>query len=960
LAFDPFANAAHRPDWDFRVLGTVEAYVGHRRIRLTGATRSLLAVLLTDPGKVISFGRISAGIWDQYESRSARKAVQSYVVRLRTAMAAAHHDAAAAVATKTAGYLLDVPTDTVDAVRFERLLRQARREWETGECPPAHRNLSAALALWRGEPFEDCPELPAVAAPRARLTELRVDAVELRVDVDLALGSDAGLVAELVELVARHPHRERFWSQLIVALYRAGRQSEALGAYRRARRVLVEQVGVEPGPELRRLEHAVLTQDPALYRMDPSRRGRTGAPVPRHLPSHTSRVIGRVTELAQLNELLETVGPASADGVITAIDGGAGVGKTTLAVHWARQLAPRYPDGQLYLNLRGFDPAGNPMLATDAVRHLLDAFEIPSERIPSNLDAMAALYRTVVADRRVLVLLDNARDADQVRPLLPAGRHSLTIVTSRNRLGSLVTKEGAHVVTLNPFTWAEAIALLSQRVGADRLAAEPDAGSDLIERCARLPLALGIVATRAATNPRFRLQDLANELRNERTRLDALDTDEPSTSVRSVFSWSYQSLSQPAARMFRLLAVHPGPDIALPATASLAGVSLPDARRAVGELTRAHLLEEHTARRFAFHDLLRVYAMDQTLRLDSETHRHDALRRLLDHYLHSAHAADQHLNPVRDPIGLPAPATRIAPETFTDYAQALAWYDIERPVLLSLVGAAAQHRFDRHAWQLPWTITTFLDRRSHWHNLAAAAETALAAAGRLASGAGQARAHGLLGRAHAWLGTPELAHSHFHQALRLFEETGDVANLALTHRAVAWVCERQERQAQALEHAQQALNLYRAGNRRDGIARALNSVGWYHTLLGQPERALDLCQEALALHKELDDPDGAAHTWDSIGYAYHQLGRHAEARTAYLHSIRLFATLGDSYYQAAVLVRLGDTQRSAGDHPAAAATWQKALDILTELHHPDADSVHTKLLELARHQSAIAQKELEI
>ncbi|MFL6143534.1 MAG: AfsR/SARP family transcriptional regulator [Labedaea sp.] len=953
MASDLGANAvAPRPDWDFRVLGAVEAYVRHQRITLTGATRSLLAVLLTDPGRLISLERISAGIWDQYETRSARKAVQSYVVRLRTAMAVAHPDAAAAVATRTTGYLLNVSPETVDAVRFERLLGQARRGSEDGEWSSARRDLSAALALWRGEPFEDCPDLPAIAGPRSRLAELRVDAVELRVDVDLALGSDAGLVAELVELVARHPHRERFWSQLIVALFRAGRQSDALRAYRRARQVLVEQVGVEPGPELRQLEHAVLTQDPALYGMALYRRGRASAAVPRNLPSHTSRVIGRGAELAQLVVLLETVGPASADGVIIAIDGGAGVGKTTLAVHWARQLTARYPDGQLYVNLRGFDPAGNPMLPTDAVLQVLDAFEIPSERIPSNLDTMAALYRTVVADRRVLVLLDNARDADHVRPLLPAGQHSLTIVTSRNRLDSLVTKEGAYVVTLNPFTQAEAIALLSQHVGPGRLAAEPDAVPNLIERCARLPLALGIVATRAATNPRFRLQDLANELRDERTRLDALDTDEPVTSVRSVFSWSYQSLSQTAARMFRLLALHPGPDIALPATASLAGVPRPDARRSVVELTRAHLLEEHTAGRFAFHDLLRVYATDQTLRLDADEHRHEALRRLLDHYLHSAHAADQHFNPIRDPIDLPGPATDTAPETFTDYTQALAWYDSERLVLLSLVGTAAQHGFDRHAWQLPWTLTTFLDRRSHWHNLAAIAETALAAARRLSSDTGQARAHGLLGRAHAWLGAPELAHQHFHEALRLFGETGDMANLALTHRAVAWVCETQERYAQALEHAEQALNLYRASNRRDGIARALNSVGWYHTLLGQPEQALTFCQEALALHKELNDPDGAAHTWDSIGYAHHRLGQHDQASTAYLHAIRLFATLGDRYYQAAVLVRLGDTQNTTGNHPAAAACWQQALDILTELHHPDAVTVHTKLVELARRTSS--------
>jgi DNA-binding SARP family transcriptional activator/tetratricopeptide (TPR) repeat protein len=907
LASDMSTSVTRRLDWDFRVLGMIEAYAGSRRIALTGVTRSLLAILLTDPGKAISLERISAGMWDQHEPRSARKAVQSYVVRLRAAMAAAHPAAAMAVKTRTGGYLLDVPSDTVDAVRFERLIHEARREWRAGAFPLARQKLSVALVLWRGEPFEDCFDLPAVQASRARLSELHLYAVELRADVNLALGSGSELVAELAELMARHPYREHIWSQLILALYRAGRQSDALNAYRRARHVLVEQAGVEPGPELRQLEHAVLAQDPTLYRTDLPPQRYPDTPVPRQLPPHISGVIGRVEEVAQLNDVLGTAGPANADGVIVAIDGGAGVGKTTLAVHWARQLATRYPDGQLYVNLRGFDPSGNPMSPADVVRSFLNAFQIPTKRIPVNPDAMAALYRSVVADRRIMVLLDNARDADQVRPLLPTGPDSLTIITSRNRLSSLVTKDGAHVVTLNPFTQTDATALLTHRIGPDRLAAEPDTAPDLIERCARLPLALAIVATRAATNPQFRLRDLANELRDEHTLLDALDTDEPTASVRSVFSWSYQSLSRPSARLFRLLALHPGPDIALPATASLAAVPSPDARRALGELAQAHLLEEHVPGRFAFHDLLRVYAIDQTLRLNSDQDRQDALRRLLDHYLHSAHSADQHLNPIRDPIDLPASEPGTTPETFTDYVQALAWYDIERPSLLALVTTAARHGFDQHAWQLPWTLTTFLDRRSQWNNLADAAKTALAAARRLTSKTGQARAHGLLGRAHAWLDATELAHDHFHQALRLFEETGDIANLALTHRAVASVYERQDRQPQALEHARHALNLYRASNRKDGTARALNSVGWYHTLLGQPEQALAFCHQVLTLHQELHDLDGAAHTWDSIGYAHHQLGHHDQARTAYLHAIRLFATLGDSYYQAHVLVRLVDT-----------------------------------------------------
>jgi len=686
----------------------------------------------------------------------------------------------------------------------------------------------------------------------------------------------------------------------------------------------------------------VLRADPTLETVRSSgARTLAAVPAPAQLPAAVANFTGRDEYLKQLDALVTDPRTVNAV-VVTAIGGTAGVGKTALAVHWAHRVADRFGDGQLYVNLRGFDPSGSAMEPAEAIRAFLDALTVPPERIPAGPAAQAGLYRSLLAGKRMLIVLDNARDAEQVRPLLPGSPGCLVVVTSRAQLAGLVATDGAHPLTLDLLTPAEAHDLLAHRLGADRLAAEPDAVGEIITGCAGLPLALTIVAARAVYSP-FGLTTIAAELRDAQGGLDPFDSGDPATDVRAVFSWSYRTLSDDAARLFRLLGVHPGPDVSTPAAASLAGTSPDQIRPLLAELTRTHLIREHRPGRYGFHDLLRAYATEQTHRHDTDGERHAATHRLLDHYLHTAYTADRLLHPVRDPITPVPPQPGVSPETPADHRQALAWFTTEHPVLLAAVDHAANTGFDTHTWQLAWTLANFLDRRGYWPDQAATLHAAVAAARRLADPAAQARGHRDLAYAYLRLGRYDDAHTELRCALDLYDQTGDQVGQARTHLIVALLRGRQGRHAEALHHARQALDLSRAAGHRAGQARALNDVGWAHAQLGDHQQALTACQQALPLHQELGNRAGQAATWDSLGYAHHHLGHHTQAITSYQHALDLLRDLGERYNEADTLTHLGDTYRAAGDPDAARDAWQQALTILDELHHPDADQVRTKL-----------------
>jgi tetratricopeptide (TPR) repeat protein len=670
------------------------------------------------------------------------------------------------------------------------------------------------------------------------------------------------------------------------------------------------------------------------------------APVPAQLPAQVVGFVGRGAELTRLDALLPGDGWAGAAVVISAVSGMAGVGKTALALHWAHRVAPRFPDGQLYVNLRGFGPDERTAAPADVLRSLLGALGVAPDRLPHDLDGRASLFRTLLAGKQILLVLDNARDSDQVRPLLPGTATALTVVTSRNPLTGLVVEVGAHPLTLDVLPTVDARELLVRRLGSDRIDAEPEAVNAIIAACARLPLALAIAAAHAQRTG-FRLSAFAAELAPDR-RLGALDTGEAGGQIRAVFSWSYATLTSAAACLLRHLGLHVGDDISAAAAASLAGIPADRARELLAELVYASLVTEHMPGRFACHDLLRAYAAEMSGRIESAEQRHLAVHRVLDHYLHTAHAADVLLNPRRDRITVAPPQPGVTAVNLSGHDQALAWFSAEHHVLLSAIDRASACGFDVHTWQLARAVSTFLHRRGHWHDRATTQHLAVAAARKLGDTAAEARAHLILGDTYTSLTRFSDAFTHFKLALDRYERTGDELGRALTLYTIAHLWERQDNHTEALRYASRALEIFRAAGHRLMQAAALNELGWHYTSLGEHHLALASCQQALVLFEELDDPAGQAATWDSLGYAYRRMGKYPDAASCYRRAVDLHRGLGDRYEEADTLASLGDAQRDAGDTTAAERAWQRAIDILTELDHPDAARIRDKLDRVAR------------
>ncbi|MEN3308796.1 MAG: hypothetical protein V7603_4998 [Micromonosporaceae bacterium] len=652
------------------------------------------------------------------------------------------------------------------------------------------------------------------------------------------------------------------------------------------------------------------------------------APTPALLPTAVAGFAGRISALKALDALLDAdahTGPAV---LITAIDGTAGVGKTALAVHWAHGVAGQFPDGQLYVNLRGFDRRGSMLDPCEALRGFLDALGVPAERIPAGLHAQVGLYRSVLAGKRVLLVLDNARDVEQVRPLLPGTPGCLAIVTSRNQLAPLVAIEGAYPLTLDLLSPAEARDLLVRRLGTERVMAEPDAVEEIIAGCARLPLALAVAAARAATHPDFLLARLAAELRDAHHGLDALDAGDPGTDLRAVLSWSYVQLSARTGRLFRLLGLHPGPDVTAVAAASIAAMQVMEVRPLLSELVRSNLILEHRPGRYTYHDLLRAYATEQSQAIDGDEHRATTVR-MLDHYLHAAHAAGLLLNPRLRGIDVAPPQIGVTVERFDSYKDALTWYTAEHPVVLAVNELAAAAGFDTHTWQLARAFRIRPHRLGNWAAQLTIQRNALDAARRLDNHVGEAQS--LIGLAHAYDDSDQLeeADTHCRLALDLYVRLGDPTGEAYVHMRMAALANRQARPADGLPHAQQALELYRTAGDRVGHANAYNQLSWGHAQLGDYRQALAYGQKALRLFGDLSDGNGEAATWDSLGYAHRGLAQYERATRCYHRALRLYRDLDHPYDEAETLTSLGETLAEAGNHNAAQKAWERAQSILS-------------------------------
>ncbi len=605
-------------------------------------------------------------------------------------------------------------------------------------------------------------------------------------------------------------------------------------------------------------------------------------------------------------------------------------------MHWAHHARQSFPDGQLYADLRGFDRGGSVTDPAAVLRAFLDAYGVPVEKIPADIDAQSALYRSVLAGKRVLVVLDNARDAGQVRPLLPGTPGCAVLVTSRYQLTPLVTVEGAHPVALDLLTVEEARDLLIRRIGEDRVTAEEAAVQEIIAACARLPLALALAAASCVTRPGLPVAGVASELRHSAGSLEALQSVDSGTDIRSVFYWSYQALSAGAARVFRLLGRHPGPDFTTAAAASLAATTIAEVQPLLTELVKASLLAPPVSGRYRLHDLLWTYAAELG---ESE----EGPRRLFDHYLHTALSAALLLNPHRELPKVSAPHPGSTPEPLAGREDAGSWLTAERAVLLAMVKRAAADGLDEYVWQLAWASHDHLDRSGHWEDQVANQTAAIEATQRLGNLAAQAQAHGYLSTAYARMARYGDAQIHLGHALDLYARFGDRGGQAKIQYQMGWVSNRQGEHEQAVRHARRALRLYRLAGQPMMAARALNSLGWGYALCGDFARARPRCELALAQMRELGDLTFQAGTSDSLGYIHHHLGNYGLAIAYYRRALELFRELDDRYYEADTLGHIGDTHDVAGDHAAADAAWRQALDILDQLGHPDAAKVRAKL-----------------
>ena len=947
----------------FALLGPLAVVDSGAQIALSSPVhRVLLAVLLLNANKPVSASELTDAIWDGTPPATARASLQNHVMRLRRVLGTT---AGRRLVTRAPGYLIEVRDGELDVNSFEKLRDSGRSAARRGAWPDATSRLLAALNLWTGEPLSNVRPCHLLAAEAQRLTELRLQTMELRLEAELRGGQHADVIGELRSLTAAHPLRERFRELLMVALYRDSRQAEALAAYRDMRTTLVDEFGIEPGARLQRLHQQILAADPALTvgleASDPAASnpaapeqppaeevvaaGRLLAPVvPRQLPSVVRPFVGRQAELGQLERWLQGACGDPGLPLIVAISGPAGVGKTALALHWARRASGQFPGGQLYLDLRGFAPSGQPAEPAEAIRWLLDGLGVPADRIPASGQAQVGLYRSLLADREpVLVLLDNARDASQVRPLLPGAPGCLAIVTSRDDLAGLSALDGARPLALEVLSEPGARELLASRLGADLVAAQPDAVDELCSLCARLPLALAIAAARATLPSGPSLARLITELRDTSGRLDALDAGDQLSSIRAVLSWSYRRLSEQAARMFRLLGVQHGPDVNVCAAASLAGVPADEARRLLTELARAQLLTRSPPARFGFHDLLRVYAAERAAAEEGTAARQAALSRLLDYYLHTADAAEGLLYPTRDKPELGPAAEGVSPERLARPAHAAAWFEAEHQGVLAAVFQCGAAGLGARVWKLAWVLSGFLERRAHWADLAKAQRTALAVASDLGDVPGLARAHRALGVALIPLNHLSGALEHLTAASAAYARAGDQVGQARVSVDLGMLAELGGDVPAALAHAERALSLFTTVRHRAGQGRALNAVGWHHAQLGDVRRALSPCQQAVELCAELGDRLGEAAAWDSLAYCHGKLGDYRAAIACCQRAIELTVLVGDRYHQAMALDRAGDVHETAQDPVRARAAWQQAATILDELGHPDANQVRGKL-----------------
>ncbi|MET8172257.1 AfsR/SARP family transcriptional regulator [Streptomyces clavifer] len=976
---------------DFGLLGPLEVRragtpldPGRRRQRLL-----LIRLLLAD-GRAVSPQTLCEELWPQQPGRgpgAALGSLHAHISKIRAVLEPQHlrHQGAfEMLVTEPLGYALRVAPENRDTVRFERSVAQAHRFMDQGRPDRVVDEAHRALTMWRGVAFADAAHHLFATQETTRLEELRQTTREVRATGLLLRGRITEALHAAQEMTAQHPLRETGWALLLRALYLAGRHPEALQRYTDLRRHLADELGLEPGPALRALHQGILSHDlPSLLPDDrtydtlpqdgrrlsatitteapdggeatsptasaadrsddaeaePGARGAAVAdggrtaplPLPAARPAQLPRSLpvfaGRAAEGAWLSGISGTPsrpGPATAPAVV--ISGTPGVGKTTFAVHHAHRVASSFPDGQLFVNLRGFHPHASAVEPGTALHGFLTALGVPAPHIPEDTADRSTLFRSLLADRQVLLVLDNARDEQQVRPLLPAGAGCLTLITSRNQLPGLIATDGAKPLRLALPSPTEAHEALERRLGTERLAAEPTAAADIIRLCGRLPLAMAVVAARAELDPSLPLQAVVDDLHHTHG-LEAFTGFDTTTDVRTVFSWSYQSLDDHAARLFRLLALHPGPHITVPAAAGLAGLPLSRTRRALAELLSSCLVEQPLPGRYSLHDLLRGYATELAHTHDTDQERHQATLRGLDHYMFTACEANRFLKQdISHDLELGEPHSGVRPEEFTTATQATRWFTAEQAVLTGMLHISVTQKLDDHTTGLAWSLKEYLNRQEFWPEAITALTPALEVARRRNDLLEEGRCLRHLGGIHGYLGHQEQALHQLHQATAIFEELDDIGEQARAHYVTACALFLFGRTAEAVAASERGLELSRETGEELWLAECLLELAWFHSNLGNLEKSLLYSEEGIALFHHLDAPWQLAQAWDILGHNLRLLGRYKDSVTTYERASKAFGELGDHRNAIGTLMRLGDTRLSMGDREGARTDWVDALE----------------------------------
>jgi DNA-binding SARP family transcriptional activator len=900
----------------FRILGAVEVWTSEGWAKIGAAKqRSVLATLLLRPGEPVSADVLIDEVWPGKPPARASNLVSVYMYHLRRQIG---DPDGRVLVTRAPGYQVVLGPGALDADRFSGLVADGRQALADGEPDRAAGLLTEALGLWRGPALADVPATPLVAAEADRLAESRVEALELRAEANLACGRHAEVVPEVRRLLADHALREKLWALLMRALYGSGRQAEALEAYEQARNKIADELGVDPGAELRQLYHQILNADgeQALISVAQADRGPPPAPVPAQLPADIPDFTGRSEQVEQLRELLAGAAGEDSPGAVQVVlvVGSGGLGKTALAVHAAHLLASRFPDGQLYVNLLG---ATQPADSAEVLARFLRDLGMDGSRIPLDEEERATRYRTRLAGKRVLIVLDDARDAAQVTLLLPGSASCAVLVTTRNWLPELA---GAAVLDLDVLSPGEGRALFTRVVGERRVAAEPAATDAVLAACVGLPLAIRIAGARLATRGAWSVRTLADRLSDERRRLDELQAG--NLAVRASFEVSFASLARQAtvdgpgpAGAFRLLGLWTGPWIRLPAASALLGEPETATAAALDALVDVHLLESPRPDRYRFHDLLRVYAADRARTQEPEERRSGAVIRLLAWYLHATEAAAAVISPQHTRVPLEPPPDGVRPVGFAALEEAIAWCDTERAGLLAATRLAASSSLHEIAWKLPAAAMSFYYRRSHWGD---------------------------------WVTTHLIGLDSARALGDRYAEAWMLSNLAMAYGV--------QRRAEAVEYSEQAMAIYRELGDLRGESRAATNVANGYLELGRFGEALEAAQRSLAIHRQAGSRYGEGIALELIGCASRELGRHAEAIEHMYAALAIFQELGDRRTEADVLSDLGEAFLRCDRVTDAAAALNDSLAIWADIDDRSGMATALERLALAQRRLGLSDQ----